>query len=433
MPTYKIPQGEVTATERDGVCLAEGIRYAVAPPFGPPTPWIDDGSNTTDPLQVEHPPASPQTTSLTLDNLLGGFPEDTGQDPHCQFLSVTAPSHATKAPVMVWLHGGGYANSAPTFPLYDTRWLAAEQDVVVVKIGYRLGYLGFGGSTEDHPPNLGAMDIIAALEWVHETIAHFGGDPENVTLFGQSSGADVSLALTTVPVARQYFQRVIAQSAPLGIHPLSQRQITRILEKEEMLKPSIDQVVHAQKVIEKAAWGYGHGFMPFGIRWGAHPFPEGNRMRLISEGTPPRSVLIGTNAHESGNYLAAMKSTRQLYTSRWGQRFLNATVVAATTWIIFSGASRRLFRGLRRRTEAAYYTYRRVDHPTVHMSELPLLFGATNNPTWRDSELLGVSTEEQAKQIDADGKELRAIWAEFARQGTFPKTPRLRGQLKISR
>lgn len=431
MPIYRIPQGEVTATERVGICSTEGVRYAVAPPFGPPEPWLKACPETSTALQVAHPPASPQTSSLTLDNLLGGFPEDTDQNPHCQYLSVTAPRQAHKAPVMVWLHGGGYANSAPTFPLYDPQWLVSEQDVVVVKVGYRLGYLGFGGSTEEHPPNLGAMDIVAALRWVHETIEHFGGDPENVTLFGESAGADAALALMAVPETKPYFHRVIAQSAPLGIHPLPETKMRKTLVEEGVWRPSIDQLVQAQKAIEKAAWGYGHGFMPFGIRWGCDPFPQGNRLRLIAEGASPRSVLIGTNAHEAGNYLAAMRSTRALYANKWGQRILNATVVAATTWGIFSKASQTLYRKLRRRTEAAYYTYRRLDQPTVHMSELPLLFGGSSNPAWAGSDLLGAKTEEQLEELDRDGKEFRAIWANFARQGTCPDASALRGQLKV--
>ncbi|MER7756699.1 carboxylesterase/lipase family protein [Kitasatospora sp. NPDC097643] len=141
----------------------------------------------------------------------------TGED--CLTLNVTAPpdpSARSRRPVLVFLHGGGYLFD--TAARYPGDSLAARGDVVVVTLNYRLGALGYVDFTEfstaDRPfeSNLGLRDQVAALRWVRRNIAAFGGDPDNVTLFGESSGADAVLTLMATPAAAGLFHRAIAQS-----------------------------------------------------------------------------------------------------------------------------------------------------------------------------------------------------------------------------
>jgi para-nitrobenzyl esterase len=128
------------------------------------------------------------------------------------------PDHPESWPVMVFIHGGSYMSGGTTDPLYDGYRFAADNDVVFVTVNYRLNLLGFvsfeeiGGSAYRESGHLGLLDQIAALEWVRENIAHFGGDPGNVTIFGESCGGGSVSLLMTMERARGLFHKVIAQS-----------------------------------------------------------------------------------------------------------------------------------------------------------------------------------------------------------------------------
>ncbi len=146
--------------------------------------------------------------------------QPSGED--CLTLNVVAPAapSPTPRPVMVFIHGGAYFIGTTALRLYSGSRLALRGDVVVVSINYRLGafgYVDFGEfSTPESPfdSNLGLRDQVAALEWVRRNIAAFGGDPENVTVFGESAGAHAVLALLATPAAAGLFHRGIAQSPP---------------------------------------------------------------------------------------------------------------------------------------------------------------------------------------------------------------------------
>ena len=141
-----------------------------------------------------------------------------GADEDCLFLNVFTPGCDDAArPVMVWIHGGGFINGSSSTPWYDGTSLALRGDVVVVTINYRLGALGFLwlGDLDDRYRSSGVngiLDQVAALEWVRDNIASFGGDPDNVTIFGESAGAMSVSTLLAVPSARGLFHRAIAQS-----------------------------------------------------------------------------------------------------------------------------------------------------------------------------------------------------------------------------
>lgn len=408
-----LPYGQVHASRDQGIIRARGIRYAVSEPTGEPGLYRPGGNQS---LQQEDPPVSPQTESMVLKTIFGGFPKGTEQSPHCQYLSVTAPADTSQAsPVLVWLHGGGYANSGPEFPAYDPEALVTEQGLVVVKPAFRLGYLGFGGAEEGHPANLGAMDVVTALRWIQDNIEDFGGDPSNVTIAGESSGADLALSLLAVEGAKGHFHGVIAQSPPLGIHPMKKKHL-----KETLLKAGLrgtDDYSTAQAKIEKAAWAKGAGFMPFGIRWGEAPYPAGDRIARIAEHASGRRVMIGVNSDESGHYLMGIPVLKDLYYNKWTFPILRLVLIKPTTWAIFSRASRKLFRKLKVTTRAAFYKFSLADRPAVHMSELPLIFGDVNNPAWDGSPLLPQTGEADRRRAHEAGRRMRQVWGDFTRNG----------------
>ena len=143
--------------------------------------------------------------------------EPMGED--CLVLNVWTPNpDGQKRPVMVWLHGGGFSTGSAGFTIYDGANLSRKHDVVVVGANHRLNVFGFlylaelGGEEYANSSNLGMLDIIAALQWVHDNIATFGGDPGNVTIFGQSGGGGKVSTLMGMPGAQGLFHRAIAES-----------------------------------------------------------------------------------------------------------------------------------------------------------------------------------------------------------------------------
>ncbi|GAY13384.1 carboxylesterase/lipase family protein [Mycobacterium sp. shizuoka-1] len=205
--------GPVRGTDDGKVMTWKGLRYAAAPvgdlrwraPVAP-QPWTEVADATA------FGPVSPQPRSPIPMGL------GTRADEDCLFLNVWAPSGANAAdpkPVMVWVHGGAYIFGSGSQPLYDGSVLAAGSDVVVVTINYRLGALGFlDFSSAGFDSNVALRDVLAALGWVRDNIAGFGGDPDRVTLFGESAGAGIVTTLLAVPAAAGLFSRAIAQSSP---------------------------------------------------------------------------------------------------------------------------------------------------------------------------------------------------------------------------
>ena len=181
-------------------------RLRFAPP-APPASWSGVRPAVAAAL------ACPQPPSL----LPGMAPGPTGED--CLALNVYTPAADDgRRPVMVWFHGGGFVTGSSTQALYDATRLAVRGDVVVVTVNYRLGVLGFlapgaaGITIDGATDNAGMLDQVAALRWVRDNVAAFGGDPDKVTIFGESAGGMSVTTLLAMPSARGLFRRAIAQS-----------------------------------------------------------------------------------------------------------------------------------------------------------------------------------------------------------------------------
>jgi para-nitrobenzyl esterase len=202
------PGGNISGIQNENGSLEFlGIRYASAKRFEAPVD-IDSWSGTYDATKFGS--ISPQVPGM-LETMLGFNPADMDED--CLFLNVFAsetPSPETKKPVLVWIHGGAYTNGSSSTPWYHGGNLAS-QGSVIVSINYRLGALGFLGDG-----NYGTLDMVSALRWVNKNIAAFGGDPNNVTIFGESAGGSAVISLMACPSAKSLFHRVWAMSPSIG-------------------------------------------------------------------------------------------------------------------------------------------------------------------------------------------------------------------------
>jgi para-nitrobenzyl esterase len=210
-PEVRTAAGAVRGSREAGVAVFRGIPFA-QPPVGPlrfaaPRPvrrW--DGVRPA----LSYGPPPPQGGVFGMDALSA----DAG-DGDWLTVNVWSPEPAPGAglPVMVWIHGGGYTIGTSGLPEYDGSRLTRDGGVVLVTFNYRVGLEGFG-QFEGAPANRGLLDQVAALEWVRDNIRAFGGDPDNVTLFGESAGAGSIAALLAMDRASGLFVRAVAQSVP---------------------------------------------------------------------------------------------------------------------------------------------------------------------------------------------------------------------------
>ncbi|MFF8938686.1 carboxylesterase/lipase family protein [Streptomyces paradoxus] len=237
-PVVRTTAGAVRGRREEGLAVFRGIPFA-APPVGearfmaprPAHPW--DGIR--DALAFGPPP--PQDVG----NLGGPGLLDVPEGDEWLTVNVWTPEPdpAARRPVMVWIYGGAYKLGHSGSPGYDARHIAAEGDVVVVSLNYRLGMEGFA-FIEGAPANRGLLDQVAALEWVRDNVESFGGDPGQVTVFGESAGAGSIASLLSMPRAAGLFRRAIAQSVPgTFFSDALARDIGTALAAEVGLRPTV--------------------------------------------------------------------------------------------------------------------------------------------------------------------------------------------------
>ncbi len=255
--------GKVKAQQQEGVLAFKGIPYG-APPVGefrwlpPQDPWpwagVIDGS--------EYGKWAPQNRSDMV-AIMGA--EQGEQDEACLSLNVWTPAaDFANRPVMVWIHGGGFTVGASSQGIYEGRELSRHGDVVVVTINYRLGLFGFANLNEatggriPATGNEGLLDQVKALEWVRDNIEFFGGDPDNVTLFGESAGGMSVGALLGLPAAQGLFHKAIPQSG--ACHTVATKASGALvgeammkfteLDAQGLMAANMDDLLRVQRHIE---------------------------------------------------------------------------------------------------------------------------------------------------------------------------------------
>ena len=301
--------GALRGDTEGGIGVWRGVPYAAQPVGqrrflgpGPLAPWqgVRDAR--------EHGPLPPQTKSFVG----GGRDDPKVRDEACLTLTVWSPDTSAALPVMVWIPGGAFVYGAGQFQLYNGSRLAANGNVVVVNITYRIGVFGgfelsdLGDGFDD---NLALRDQIAALAWVRDNISVFGGDPAQVTVFGESAGATSVLALLASPAAEGLFHRAIAQSPALPLIADRELRAARAHEFLGRLGVGASEVkALPQRQLRRAAGmvqlksAATTPTLAYGLTHGTGLLPR-HPVEAARTGELARMpLIIGTNSHEASMF-----------------------------------------------------------------------------------------------------------------------------------
>ena len=329
-PIANTAYGQVRGATEDGVLVFKGIPYG-APTGGdnrflrakPPATWADVRDTS------EYGDQCPQNSGGGGQSAWSSWSREVSQSEDCLVLNIwTHALHdGAKRPVMFWIHGGGFSSFDGSSPAYDGVRLVNRGNVVLVTINHRLNMFGYlhlhdlykangGDDKYKESANIGQLDIVDALQWVHDNIANFGGDPNNVMIFGESGGGAKVSTLLAMPAAKGLFQRAAIQSGPSVTRTLPDRatESTRSLLKalniaeneiDKLQQLSMEELKAGMAAMERG--GAGFGPVVNGSSLPRHPFdPDAP---TVSADVP---LIIGYNKDEG-----TLTNRQELFSLNW--------------------------------------------------------------------------------------------------------------------
>ena len=432
LATIDVETGTLAGQVVDTVAIYKNVPFA-APPIGPlrwapprpAKPWTGVRDAT------QYGPACPQKINADGRPNGGGYVGPTSED--CLTLNIFAPLYARvsaqKTPVMVWIYGGGNSAGANSLPSTDGRAFARD-GVLVVEVGYRIGALGFfahpaltrAAGPREPLVSYGIMDQIAALKWVKRNIAAFGGDPDNVTIFGESAGGADVLTLMAIPSARGLFQKAAVESGGGWSSPVSMAQaeadgfataraagLPADATLDQLRALPVDALVRAQERVEPVIDGR------LLTETATQAFARGH--------AAPVPLLIGSNSYEASllgpNTSAYLKNLpadlRRIYAASAPDDLTYANAVftdsamgAPARWIAAKASDRP-------KSWLYYFSYVRV----VRRGRLPGANHASEIPYVFDTQ--GLVPNYSAEITDEDramAKVVHSCWVAFVKTGT---------------
>ena len=499
--TVGVDGGWVRGHVDGGVWEFMGVPYARAP-VGPlrwrpperPEPWSGVRDATKPGPLAPQAPARPDAT-------MPGDPLEQSED--CLHLSIWTPApDAARRPVLVWVHGGGFTSGSAGSVLYSGQRLAADGDVVVVNVNYRLGALGFlahralawgtrgvraraGAGVGTVAGNWALLDQIAALRWVRDHIASFGGDPSNVTVFGESAGAMCLATLLAVPAARGLFTAAVIQSGPPYVHSAARAEeaaasLARELGMAEVSRAALE-AVPAEELVSALAVLSRRGTRPGELPQPLLPVVDGTTlprppMEAIARGSAAGvATIIGTNRDEMTFFALNDRSAQEMDEALVRRRISDSAPwvtagrvfdhyadvlarrgepagprelwVAAGSDLVFRWPSLRLAAALRAHDPRTFVYLFTWGSPAfggmlgaTHALEIPFVFGTLRHPgvsrfvvgseidggqgaaTGRGDLTRDDHAADRVASAEALSRAMRASWLTFARSGD-PSNP----------
>ncbi len=324
-------RGRLRGSREGGLAVFRGVPYA-SPPVGdgrfrapePAATW--DGTRDATAFGAAAPQPPRQQVASIFAGAFSAGDREISED--CLNLNIWTPGlDDARRPVMVWIHGGGFRTGTGSSPMYDGATLSRRGDVVIVTINYRLGPVGFLFAEELGGANFGLLDQVAALRWVQEEIRAFGGDPDNVTIFGESAGGKSVETLLATPAARGLFHRAIAQSTydpPMSPEQASSaaRQYLAHLgmerpDAERLRSLPLADLIDAQVRLAEATMAAEGGIMggggaSFGPVVDGDSLPKYPREALADGAASEVALIAGTNLDESRLFGAMAPGTADM-------------------------------------------------------------------------------------------------------------------------
>jgi para-nitrobenzyl esterase len=369
----------------------------------------------------------------------------------CLNLNIWTPDTDNgKRPVMIFCHGGAFFFGGGTDPVYDGSKLSKKGNLIVVTINYRLGSFGFFYLPDELPINVGLLDQVLALKWVQDNIGYFGGDPRNVTIFGESAGAYSVVCLSTMPKAKGLFKRAIVQSAPAIAPSKSKRVSKKIVKTLGIKKGNIQELrnISPEKIIKAQDEVFAQD--PTNIM-ALRPFIDGNiipehPLKVIREGRCSHiDFMMGTNMEEGklftltdrdmrdigedtaknliSGYLMMqgiksdrvqliMETYEEIYSKDYKEIFS-----AVITDLVFRVSTTRLLNAQSQHQQNTYSYLFAHKSPALkgilgscHALELPFVFGTYSEPKW--AEFAG-----KGPAVQALSEIIMDAWISFAHNG----------------
>jgi para-nitrobenzyl esterase len=416
-PTVKTTYGDVRGSLENGLGIFKGIPFA-APLDGPrrfqaplpPQPWEGVRAATSFSAAVPQPSRWPGMPTVWAP----------GDDTECLTVNVWTPDPAARLPVMVWIYGGAFLTGANSLPQYDGAILAGA-GVVVVSLNYRVGFEGFGW-LPGVPANRAYLDQLAALRWVRDNIARFGGDPDNVTIFGESAGATSVAGLSAAEAGRGLFRRGIGQSIAISLHAEeAAKEAAGRVAKELGVELSVEAFADVPSEAIHRTQGIFDGVNPYG------PMLDGDLVRghPWHEMRAEVDLIAGFNRDEFRLFTQVMKMRLRDPASLGLPPSALADYRAAHPELSEDGlaeliTSDRVFRMpslwcAQNHPGRAYLYELTWPSPVLgacHVLDVPLVFGTFDSPF--ATMLFGGPAPEEAETLST---QLRQAWISFATTG----------------
>lgn len=360
---------------------------------------------------------------------MGPITNGHSMDENCLHLSITAPKDVKKAPVLVWLHGGAYISGGGDLDCYQPIGLA-QRGLVCVNITYRLGVFGYLRLDGISPANLGLLDQRAALYWIQDNISAFGGDPTNVTMVGQSAGADSILCLMTAEETTGLFHRAILLSPPLreirarsATGPLLSVKAETLFTKDPRTM-TVDELLEMQKKllldpVRKRV-------MLFAPSPGFYPLPSEEELyQKLTQASKNIPILIGWTSHD-GRPFSSLMGPSSLYKLP----LIGLLLENLKTWYITRSYFRwpcQKFHSKNLRaggvSTSCSFKWRATNSGlgACHCIDIPFVLGTWDS--WKSAAML--KGDDSKEEISRLGKDLKDLWVAFA-QGSRLRSRHIR-------